>query len=153
MQKPAPAPGLVIRYDYLWRDEAMRGLEQGSKDRPCAIVVALQAVEGKDARVLLAPITHSQPSNPEAAIEIPARVKQHIGLDNARSWIITNELNSASWTDPGIVPATGVSWVYGYLPLKLVAQLLDLVREGQAGHRLNVVSRIDPGAPTDSPRD
>ena len=131
MKKPAPAPGLVIRYDYLWRDETMRGRHEGAKDRPCAIVIARQVREGKDMHVLLAPITHSQPSDPTAAIEIPPRVKQHLGLDDERSWIITAELNSVAWSDPGIVPAGPARWDYGLLPPKLVTNLIDRVREQQ----------------------
>jgi hypothetical protein len=34
---PAPQPGLLIRYFYLWeREEARAGREEGVKDRPCA---------------------------------------------------------------------------------------------------------------------
>jgi hypothetical protein len=41
---PEPVPGLVIGYAYLWRDEAPRGQDKGLKDRPCVIVLAVQAV-------------------------------------------------------------------------------------------------------------
>lgn len=128
MRKPAPAPGLVVRYDYLWRDEAIAGRREGAKDRPCAVVVARVAESG-DEFVLLAAITHSPPNDPDAAIEIPPRVKQHLGLDDARSWIVTSELNSVAWVDPGIVPATRTRWDYGFLPPKLVAALIERVRE------------------------
>lgn len=148
MKKPEPAPGLVIRYDYLWRDEAMRGRQEGPKDRPCAIVVARLANEGKDAYVLLAPITHSQPANPKAAIEIPPRVKQHLGLDDARSWIVTAELNSVAWTDAGIVPATRSRWDYGFLPPKLTTNLIERVREQQQQRALKIVDRAEVIAPT-----
>lgn len=148
MKKPEPAPGLVIRYDYLWRDEAARGREEGSKDRPCAIVVARQGEEGKDAHVLLAPITHSRPSNPKAAIEIPPRVKQHLGLDDARSWIITAELNSVAWNDPGIVPVSRSRWDYGFLPPKLATNLIERVREQQRERALNIVDRTRDVAPS-----
>jgi hypothetical protein len=40
MALPEPAPGLVICYSYLWHDERRRGVDEGRKDRPCAIVVA-----------------------------------------------------------------------------------------------------------------
>ena len=82
MKKPEPALGLVIRYDYLWRDEAKRGRLDGSKDRPCAIVVARETGEGNEHSVLLAAITHSPPADPKGAIEIPSKVKRHLGLDN-----------------------------------------------------------------------
>ena len=39
MAFPIPSPGLVIRYSFLWSDDAARGQEEGDKDRPCAVVV------------------------------------------------------------------------------------------------------------------
>ena len=41
MTFPSPQPGLVIRYSYLWRREAAAGREEGVKDRPCAVIVAV----------------------------------------------------------------------------------------------------------------
>jgi hypothetical protein len=60
---PAPRPGLVIRYSYLWESEARQGLEEGLKDRPCAIVLVLLS-ETKAPIVRVLPITHSAPINP-----------------------------------------------------------------------------------------
>ena len=37
---PLPVPGLVIRYSYLWHSEHLAGREEGTKDRPCAIIAA-----------------------------------------------------------------------------------------------------------------
>jgi hypothetical protein len=31
-------------------------------------------------------VTHSPPVNPAEALEVPAAIKQHLGLDIARSW-------------------------------------------------------------------
>jgi hypothetical protein len=31
---------MVIRYAYLWRAEHERGIEEGAKDRPCAVPLA-----------------------------------------------------------------------------------------------------------------
>src|SRR5689334_4007413 len=38
---PEPEVGLVISYAYLWFEEAERGQVEGRKDRPCAIIVAV----------------------------------------------------------------------------------------------------------------
>jgi hypothetical protein len=38
---PDPIAGMVIRYAYLWRSEYERGLEEGLKDRPCAVLLAV----------------------------------------------------------------------------------------------------------------
>lgn len=48
MTLPVPEPGLVIRYAYLWDREAREGRDEGSKDRPCAIVLVV-ADEAGDA--------------------------------------------------------------------------------------------------------
>ena len=76
MKLPAPVPGLVIRYGYLWHSEHLAGREEGQKDRPCAIVAALRpADDSGETRVLVLPVTHSPPAQAALAVEIPARVK------------------------------------------------------------------------------
>ena len=70
MTLPTPERGLVISYAYLWHFEHRQGREEGGKDRPCAIILA---VENSDdgCLVTVAPITHTAPSTAEAAVEIP----------------------------------------------------------------------------------
>ena len=63
MSLPKPEPGLVIRYSYLWLREYRAGRQEGSKDRPCAIILALQADENGE-QVLVVPVTHSRPKIP-----------------------------------------------------------------------------------------
>jgi hypothetical protein len=53
---PAPHPGLVIRYAYLWKSEHDQGREEGGKDRPCAIVMTVTDEEGA-LQVLVLPIS------------------------------------------------------------------------------------------------
>jgi hypothetical protein len=43
---PEPQPGLVIRFSYLWKREADAGREEGVKDRPRAIVLAVERKQG-----------------------------------------------------------------------------------------------------------
>ena len=74
MPFPTPVPGLVIRYSYLWASEHARGQEEGVKDRPCAVVLA-SADEAGGPIVTVLPITHTPPSNPLLAVEIPAVTK------------------------------------------------------------------------------
>ena len=40
---PEPRVGLVVSYSYLWSEEAEQGLVEGKKDRPCAIILAIEA--------------------------------------------------------------------------------------------------------------
>jgi len=46
MALPTPAPGLVISYAYLWRDQDAAGATEGRKNRPCAIIVTTVDDEG-----------------------------------------------------------------------------------------------------------
>jgi hypothetical protein len=88
---PEPVPGLVIRYSYLWRREHLAGREEGSKERPCAVVAAVRNPVGGP-RVLVLPVTHAPP-DAGAGIEIPGFVKRRLGLDDAPSWIVISETN------------------------------------------------------------
>ncbi len=74
MKIPSPLPGLVLRYNYLWADDAARGREEGTKDRPAAIVMAVQRGGTDEFRVFALPVTHSPPQHGTHALEIPAAV-------------------------------------------------------------------------------
>ncbi len=121
MAFPVPVPGLVIRYSYLWASEHARGQEEGVKDRPCAIVLATTN-EASDQVVTVLPITHTPPSNPLLAVEIPAAVKRRLRLDDARSWVMLTEANRFAWPGPDLRPATpgdAATVAYGPLPYGL----------------------------------
>ena len=64
---PDPTPGLVISYVCLWRQEAAKGRDEGSKKRPCVVVLAARPDEGGGKMALVAPITHSPPDDPSAS--------------------------------------------------------------------------------------
>src|SRR5436190_20154696 len=118
MPLPEPHAGLVISYAYLWFDEYERGLREGRKDRPRAIVVARRIVRGRTV-VTVVPVSHSAPADKNTAIEIPADLKRHLGLDSSRSWIVLTEVNEFLWPGPDLRPISrGKSgeFVYGVLP-------------------------------------
>ena len=120
-QIPEPFPGLVIAYSYLWRKEYLTGQEEGLKDRPCAIILS-RKIKGTDTVVTVAGITHSEPENPDMAIEIPPKVKEHLNLDSERSWIICSEVNRFVWPGPDIrsIKRQGdKKYSYGVLPPNL----------------------------------
>ncbi len=128
MALPKPVPGLVIRYSYLWHREYLEGREEGQKDRPCAIVAALQTDAAGDTRVLVLPITHSPPDQSTRTIEIPLKVKQRLRLDADRSWIVVSEWNEFIWPGPDLrrLPNSDDSTVaYGMLPPGLFAVIRD----------------------------
>lgn len=137
MSLPEPKRGLVIRYSYLWHQEAMQGREEGRKDRPCAIILA-----AKDGRVVVAPITHTLPSSTTTAEEIPPNIAKQLGLDHARSWIVTNDVNMFQWPGEDIRRATRDSWAFGQLPPNITKTVIEKVME-QAS-RLKTVNRDAP---------
>ena len=127
MSFPEPYPGLVIRYSYLWRREYEAGREEGTKDRPCAIVMSV--VNDDDERVVMVlPITHSPPANASDAVEIPTQTKNRLGLDSERSWIVITEANEFIWPGPDLRPLPGSdasNIAYGALPPRLFNHVRD----------------------------
>lgn len=118
MSWPIPQPGLVVRYSYLWKREADTGREEGVKDRPCAVVVAIEDQAGHP-RVIVLPITHTAPQPPDEGIELPHPTKVRLGLDDARSWVIVSEANDFAWPGPDLRFLSGQgpeSAAYGFLP-------------------------------------
>lgn len=127
MAYPKPEPGLVIRYSFLWREQADRGQEEGEKDRPCAIVMTTEDDHG-DMVVVVLPVTHTPPEVPELAVEIPAATKARLGLDDQPSWIIVTEANRFIWPGPDLRPRNPgdtSSVAYGLLPAGLFTQVRD----------------------------
>jgi hypothetical protein len=117
----------VIRYAYLWRSEYQRGQEEGVKDRPCAVVLMTTTEEG-DQVVTALPVTHTPPSNPDLAVEIPHAVKRRLGLDDDRSWVVLTEANRFTWPGPDVRMASRddpASVLYGELPGNLLLQIRD----------------------------
>lgn len=143
MGLPTPEPGLVISYSYLWRREAERGQVEGLKDRLCAIVLVVDSPDDKFPVVSVVPSTHSAPADPSIAIEIPKRVKQHLGLDSERSWIILNELNVFKW--PGFdlrpVPGSPSRFDYGFIPPVVFEQMKATIIMLAAKNRSTTVDR------------
>lgn len=127
MRFPEPYAGLVIRYSYLWKREYDAGRDDGTKDRPCAIVMAVVDEDG-ERRVLVLPITHSPPSHPGDAIEIPTTTKNRLGLDSERSWVVITEANEFIWPGPDLRPVPGrdtTTLSYGTLPPRFFAFVRD----------------------------
>ena len=63
--------------------------EEGLKDRP-AIVLAL-SVKAADGitEILVLAVTHTPPADAADAVAFPQVIKRRLGLDDARSWIVT----------------------------------------------------------------
>ena len=125
MPIPSPEPGLVICYSYLWRREHEAGQMEGRKDRPSVIVLAVKEADGATLVTVL-PITHSPPVRPTQAVEIPATVKRHLGLDAGRSWVVVSEGNEFLWPGYDLSRLANTDrYDYGFLPPRFFNQLLD----------------------------
>jgi hypothetical protein len=142
MAQLLPQPGQVIRYAYLWWNEARVGREHGAKHRPCGVILTRITSAGNTV-VYVLPITHTPPRKDEDGIEIPQATKRRLGLDGERSWIITTELNQFPWPGPDIRPTPSGEYLYGYLPERLMRLVLDQVKKHASNKRLKNVPRTE----------
>jgi hypothetical protein len=133
---PDPKPGLIVRCDDLWSREAAAERE-GGKDRSTCLVAATDS-RTRPRHVVLLPITHSPPDAGTIGVEIPARVKQAIGLDDARSWVIVSEHTIDEWPNAGLspIPEGPEAFSYGFVPPSLFAEIkarfLELARQNKS---------------------
>jgi len=80
-----------------------------------------------------------QPDKDTVGVEIPARVREALGLDDAPSWVIVSEHNVDEWPNGGLAPLPGRSSVfsYGFIPPGLFARVkasfLELYEKGRSG--------------------
>lgn len=109
------------------------------------MVVVVARVEQEGATLLLvAPITHAKPEREADAVEIPANVKRHLGLDSERSWVVLTELNRFTWPGPDVRLAPGRdSPFYDALPDWLFARVRDGIAEVARRGRIGVTKRSE----------
>ena len=124
MPLPLPEPGLVLSYSYLWHRDREAGAEEGRKNRPAVIVLCVEG-EGGGITVTVLPITYSGPGLAAARIEIPPAVKRHLGLYEARSWVVVSEGNRFRWPGYDLRPRVDGSYDYGFLPPRLFDRMRD----------------------------
>jgi hypothetical protein len=142
MSEFKPDVGLVIRHAYLWWNEARKGREEGAKDPPC-VIVHLRQNEYQETETFIAPITHTPPTIPEKAIEIPQSTKRRLGLDKEASWVITTEVNRFVWPGPDIRAVPGGALAYGHLPAAMTEDVIQQIRTNIRERSLLVIGRDD----------
>jgi hypothetical protein len=142
MSVPNPEAGLVVCYGYLWHHEHLAGHEEGRKDRPAVIVLAARKTDGDYQEVTVLPVTHRPPDEPAWAVEIPAPVKRHLGLDAGRSWVVVSEGNDFLW--PGYdlrrIPGTG-RYDYGFLPPRFFSRIIAAFDQLRSAGKTRLTSR------------
>jgi len=141
LRKPEPKIGLVVKYDYLWYDQARAGQQQGFKDRPCAIIARRRVDETGDYKLLLLPITHTSIVDKKDGLVVPPKLRRYLGLDDEQSWLKTSEYNEVMWSDPGIIPAKQGQWEYGFMPRTLTEAALRQTRQHARNQDLTKVDR------------
>jgi hypothetical protein len=91
----------------------------------------------------VAPITHTPPHDLETALEIPLKVKQHLGMDPDPSWVVLDEFNEFAW--PGFdlrpIPAKPGRFGYGFLPPALFQRMIRRVLELRRQNRTTLSRR------------
>ena len=94
------------------------------------IVVAVVRAAGSRTLVRVVSITHRPPDKPDSAIELPLKVRQHLGMDDARAWAIVDELNEFAWPGFDLRPVSRNSdrTDFGFLPPRLFDTLISKLR-------------------------
>ncbi|MER8411639.1 type II toxin-antitoxin system PemK/MazF family toxin [Mesorhizobium sp. M1342] len=126
-------------------ERTRKGAEEGRKNRPCAIVAARRVVEGREV-ITVVPVTHSPPADPADAVEIPAPLKAHLGLDDTPSWIVVTETNDFLWPGPDLRPIAGSKpsrFDYGMLPPRFYAYLRERILQAHARRALRQIRRTE----------
>jgi len=96
--------------------------------------------------LVVVPVTTRPPNAGIAAVEMPPRVREHLGLGDARCWIMCDEMNRFTWPGPDIRPirsAGDVSPFYGKIPARLYEQLRGRLAEVAKTQRLKVTTRTE----------
>lgn len=138
--EPPPA-GTVIRYGYLWKREAEAGRDEGTKERPVALILARPGGLGE---CVVLPITHSAPVDAALAIEIPGAERARLGLDGDRCWIVLTEFNAFVWPGVDLRPVPGReprTVIYGALSRGLHARVVAAVQTLLRARRVGRVPR------------
>ena len=120
-----------------------RGRRKAARSAPPVIVLAVQSPAGGAPRVTVAPITHTPPTNDGEAIELPPRVKQVLGLDDDRSWIVLDEVNQFAWPGYDLRPVPGSTdrFAYGFIPPKLYDTVIARILALAAARRVAEIPR------------
>lgn len=140
-----PPVGYAIAYEYLWRSK-VGTREDGEKTYPSAVVLARDDV-GPTPVVYVLGISHSRPRPGRRALEVPAKLKRHLGLDDEPSWIYTDEFNVFAWPGPDLRNARCLSRLPGAEGTCVIGRLptdwFNAVKEHLAeSHRLGLVRTV-----------
>ncbi|WP_375617087.1 hypothetical protein [Bartonella sp. AP58NXGY] len=81
--------GDVVRYYYLWHEQAQKGEHSGRKARPSCVMVKTEK------HLFLFPITSQEPVNLQFSLKVPEIECKRVGLQK-QSWVRVDEFNVVS---------------------------------------------------------
>ncbi len=143
MTSRKPEMGDILSYRYLWSREAQRGVQEGSKARPSVVLLATEQ-DDDPLKVVLLPITHSEPNNLADAFLIPTDEAKSAGLDEAKNYVSLIEYNQFEWKgyDVESIPRSNPQTeYYGKISKDLLNQLVREVIVRKKRNQLSVVPR------------
>lgn len=106
------------------------------------IVLAVERPANDTTVVVVLPITHTPPADSAAAVEIPASVKRHLGLDDERSWIVVAEGNEFDWPGYDLAKIGRTNrYDYGYLPPRFFNQIIEAFASWHRARKVKLTSR------------
>ena len=118
-----------------------RAQRKGAKTGHVSSSLRWRTVPEKPLLPLLRSRIESQRALP-VGIEIPPRVKAHLGLDAQPSWVIVSEVNAFVWPGYDLRPAPGKQCMaYGFLPPRLAEKIKTTILELIASRRAVVTPR------------
>ncbi len=74
---------------------------------------------------------------------MPPRVRAHLNLDAARSWIICDEYNEFTWPGVDLDMAPGGGSSYGFAPIALIERVRAELRAARARGAFKPVIRTE----------
>lgn len=99
--------GHVISYEYLWQSKAEE-TEDGRTAYSAAVIMARDDLGPSPVAYVLG-ISHSEPRDGDRALPVPPKLKRYLGLDDAPSWIYTDQMNVFVWPGPDLRPGEWLS--------------------------------------------
>ncbi len=135
---------MVLSYSYLWSDEYKKGIKEGRKNRPAA-VIAINTQVGPTDLVYVVPITHGPPESDGQKIKLPQEIKQKLGLDDEASWVDVTEINAFAWAGFDLRPTRrddpDPTCLYGYLPSRFFTTVQKAIQQNRLQSKLKIVPR------------
>lgn len=129
MALPEPRPGLVVGYDFLFREQVDAGMENASKPHPAAIILVVK--HDLQTRVSLVAISHSPPSlsDDRYRLKLTAAECREMGLDAGNHWVNLRDINSFDWPGYDLVKsAPGASYTYGSMSKGTFVRIVEALK-------------------------